>query len=72
MSRSKHQYHPDWRNKKRRQCLKFKNFKMRPYGMCNFTNYGTEFYKGGDEREYTLTKKGKERKNNKIDIYTLE
>ena len=72
MSRSKHQYHPDWRNKKNRKTLKYKNFKMRPYGMCPFCNYGNEFYKGEEEREYTLTKKGKERKRNKINILDIE
>lgn len=69
MSRSKHQYHPEWRSKAKRHSLKFKKTKMKPYGMQTFVNYGNAYFKGGEEREYTRTVKGKERKNNKLDIY---
>ena len=66
MSKSKNSYHPHWRSKRLRKILKYKNFRMKPYGLHMFCNYGNEFYKGKEEREYTLTTKNKERRNNKI------
>ena len=69
MSKSKHQYHPYWRSKQNRKSLKFKKFKLRPYGLCIFCNYGNEYFKHSDECNFTKTNKGVERKLNKLNIY---
>lgn len=71
MSRSKHQRHPDWRNKKNRKTLKCKTYKLKPYGMCWLSGYN-DYYKHRTELFYNETKKSNERKLNKIDILNIE
>ena len=73
MSRSKHQYHPQWHSKVNRKTLKFKNFKLKPYGMCWLSGYGGEYYRRGyGECLFNITKKNKERKYNKVDIHLYD
>lgn len=72
MSRSKHQYHPYWRNKTNRKTLKYKRYKLKPYGMCWLSGYGGEYYKHHTELLFNETKKSNERKLNKVDILSIE
>lgn len=71
MSRSYNQSRPLHKNKNNRDYAKFHQTKMKPYGRCDRTNYGSEEYhpSRGGELDMQIRIKSKERRNNKISIY---